>query len=431
MNAAATIVDRTAAERGPPRLAIGAIFKNEGPYILEWIAHHRAVGIDAMVIVDNDSDDGSGALLAELDRRGIVRSFTYRTEPGVAPQLPAYARILARHASEANWFAFIDADEFIVPAPGAHAIGSAFAALAADPAVGAIAVNWAVYGSSFQADREPGLVCERFSRRAVHQASVNHHYKSIVRASALVEGHPVNPHHFQLGPGYRYVHADGSELVEHPRRGPGLSAKTVWTPLRINHYVVKSREEFFRRKQPRGRAAQFGGRRPDAFFEQHDRNDQYDPLPESLVRRVEEELEILSRELGDCAAAWLPAKPAHAAASSRGTSRCHGVLEAIGVDGARMTLSGWATGRDGRRAEVVAVRMGEREVRDFRTRIRPRHDVVRRFSHASLDCGFELTFDGGASCEATVPVAVFVAQEPDAPRHLLRVAPDARLRRRT
>ena len=40
-----------------PRLAIGAIVKNEGPYLLEWIAFHRVVGVDRFFIADNASTD--------------------------------------------------------------------------------------------------------------------------------------------------------------------------------------------------------------------------------------------------------------------------------------------------------------------------------------------------------------------------------------
>ena len=28
--------------------------KNEGPFILEWIAYHKAVGFDAVLVVSND-----------------------------------------------------------------------------------------------------------------------------------------------------------------------------------------------------------------------------------------------------------------------------------------------------------------------------------------------------------------------------------------
>ncbi len=53
------------------KIAIGAIVKNEAPYLREWVAYHKAVGVDAFIIGDNDSTDGTRAfptaLLAAAD----------------------------------------------------------------------------------------------------------------------------------------------------------------------------------------------------------------------------------------------------------------------------------------------------------------------------------------------------------------------------
>ena len=97
------------------RLAIAAIFKNEAPYILEWIAFHRFVEIDHFFIADNNSDDGTTELLAALDRAGIVTHIPFPGKPDEAPQLPAYREIMRRHKNDADWFAFIDGDEFLLP----------------------------------------------------------------------------------------------------------------------------------------------------------------------------------------------------------------------------------------------------------------------------------------------------------------------------
>ena len=53
-----------------PRVAIAAIFRNEHPYVLEWIAHHRALGVAQFYIADNVSDDGTSELLQALDALG-------------------------------------------------------------------------------------------------------------------------------------------------------------------------------------------------------------------------------------------------------------------------------------------------------------------------------------------------------------------------
>ena len=34
--------------------------KNEGPYIVDWLAHHRVVGIDQVLVYTNDCEDGNG-----------------------------------------------------------------------------------------------------------------------------------------------------------------------------------------------------------------------------------------------------------------------------------------------------------------------------------------------------------------------------------
>ncbi len=50
------VYNRTQVNMKP--LAVCAIFKNEGPFLLEWIAYHRAQDFDYFVLYDNDSTDG-------------------------------------------------------------------------------------------------------------------------------------------------------------------------------------------------------------------------------------------------------------------------------------------------------------------------------------------------------------------------------------
>ncbi|MBE1108652.1 glycosyltransferase family 2 protein [Escherichia coli] len=54
-------------------LSIGAILKNEYPFIVEWIAYHMALGINDIYIADNISSDGSSELLYFLDKANIIK----------------------------------------------------------------------------------------------------------------------------------------------------------------------------------------------------------------------------------------------------------------------------------------------------------------------------------------------------------------------
>ena len=68
------------------RVGIAAIVKSEAPYLLEWIAFHRAVGIDAFFIADNGGNDGTSELLKRLEKAGYITRFDFIGQPG-APQL--------------------------------------------------------------------------------------------------------------------------------------------------------------------------------------------------------------------------------------------------------------------------------------------------------------------------------------------------------
>ena len=56
--------------------------RNEAPHLLEWIAHHRAMGAD-FLIFSNDCEDGTDTLLDALDAAGTLRHV--RTPEGDKP----------------------------------------------------------------------------------------------------------------------------------------------------------------------------------------------------------------------------------------------------------------------------------------------------------------------------------------------------------
>ncbi len=276
------------------KLAIGAIFKNEEPYILEWIAYHRTLGVEEFYIADNNSDDGTTNLLAALHSAGIIRYFPFPHLPNQPPQLPAYQEIMRRFGKRTDWIAFIDADEFLLANDCNERMSDLLRNL--NPSIGAVAVNWAIYGSSSHEIFSDELVMERFSKRARDNFGANFHYKSIVRTSAY-RSTSNNPHHFLLSRGHTYTHLDGSKLVEHPKRGLGLSDQIHWKPFRINHYVVKSKQEFEQRKSARGRATTFENKRNCRFFENHDRNDVFDPISSDIVSDTNREISKIKQAI--------------------------------------------------------------------------------------------------------------------------------------
>ena len=253
------------------RVGIAAIVKNEAPYLREWIAFHREIGVTDFFIADNGSTDGTEELLTDLARKKhIVRLRVL----GIAKQVPAYNHILSKFGERCDWLAFIDADEFLLPESGSIA---AYLETLTDKAIGAVTVSWAVYGSSGHETRTEGLVIERFTRRGRQQAIRNRLCKSIVRPHAIEK--VLGAHRALLKEGFIEVTSDG---VPTDPSVPLMKRPPVWVGIRLNHYVIKSREEFITNKQPRGMADR-DVRRGDGFFKAHDLNYVSDPMPARLV----------------------------------------------------------------------------------------------------------------------------------------------------
>ncbi|MBJ3776462.1 glycosyltransferase family 2 protein [Acuticoccus mangrovi] len=275
---------------GLPTVTLVAILKNEAPYVDEWIEAHRLIGFDAMILYDNASTDGTGERLAAHAGRGVrVIDWPDRPERRAPPQIAAYRHATARLRTE--WAAFFDGDEFL----NLHKHDSVGAMLAEiPPEAEAVGVSWRVFGSSgaIAASAEP--VTERFVRAAPAAMPANTMIKTIARTDRLVrmaihKGVFLS-HQHDGDPVGRYVTPSGRPMVFGDN---GRPTEPEWETAQLNHYVVKSREEFAA-KMRRGRAAKRSGgadkfysdEEASRHFRVHDRNDEEDRSLLDLLARL-------------------------------------------------------------------------------------------------------------------------------------------------
>ncbi len=232
-------------------LAICAIFKNEAPYLREWIEFHSLVGVQRFHLYQNRSTDDYLSVLQPYIDEGVVE---LKDWPHVPPcQIEAYQDLIARYAGMPWWVAFLDCDEFLF-SPCYSRVSEAIDAIA-EPQWGAIGVNWMCFGASGQEEPGPGLVVERFTLRPPDSFSPNRHIKSIVRMDRILcPGR--NPHTFEVAGG---TFGESGAQIEGPH-----SERPSHSRLRINHYHTKSRQEYLRRIA-RGNADGAPARSPTEF----------------------------------------------------------------------------------------------------------------------------------------------------------------------
>ena len=219
-------------------LAICAIAKNEGPYFQEWVEWHRNMGVEKFYIYDNESSDNTKEVLAPYIASGLVE---YNFWPGMKQQLPAYDNCLEKHRLDTHWIAVIDLDEFIKPIKDK----SIPAFLKRFEDFSAVEINWLVYGSAGAKTKENGGVMGRFKQHSKPDDWVNRHVKSIVDPRRVFSF--IGCHEVARASGYT-ADSHGNVVEKHFR-----DRKPQQDVIRINHYAVKSYEEFLQ-KRARGRA---------------------------------------------------------------------------------------------------------------------------------------------------------------------------------
>jgi Glycosyltransferase family 92 len=208
-------------------LSICAIYRDEAPYLREWIEFHRLVGVERFFLYDNLSEDDHLEVLAPYMEDGTV---TVQRWPVFDPQVPAYNDCLRWHRYDSRWIAFIDVDEFLF-SPTGQPLPELLADYEAWPGV---AVAWVMFGTGGHRTRPPGLVIENYLR-TIEQPDPIMNLKSVVDPTRVT--HYVSGHHCA----YSYMSAVDEN--QFPVNGHTLVPPS-FERLRLNHYHCKSEEEF-------------------------------------------------------------------------------------------------------------------------------------------------------------------------------------------
>jgi hypothetical protein len=240
------------------RIALVATMRNEGPFLLEWLAYHCAIGFTEILVCTNDCVDGSPELLDALEAHGVVRHLRCTPGPDDKAQLFAYGQ--AQAALAHDWpdvLMVLDADEFLNIHVGA---GHVTDLLDAVPDATTFLVNWRIFGASGHDRWSAEPVLERFTRAATRDNGVNWSFKTLFRHPDAYHC-PLLPH----GPGFakperlaglRPVDGGGTALPERYARAEGFLQSEPGTVsyrlAQVNHYNTRSWEDYLAKHERGG-----------------------------------------------------------------------------------------------------------------------------------------------------------------------------------
>jgi hypothetical protein len=209
------------APRPKHELAVCAIFREEAPFLDEWLSFHTGVGITHFYLYNNFSTDNFRQVLAPWIERGAV---TLTDWPIPVGQISAYKHCVARARGECQWLAFIDIDEFLF-SPQSTDITHILKDYSDLPAV---EVWQLFFGSGGHATRPALPVTEAYVMRAPDTRTT---VKTIANPR-LVYRPDVHQHKYWYG-----------EALDTSRQRVAKDRRPVLDVLRINHYWSRSLDD--------------------------------------------------------------------------------------------------------------------------------------------------------------------------------------------
>ena len=240
------------------KVTVVTAMKNEGPFILDWIAHNRTIGIGSHLVYTNDCEDGTDQLLDALSDAGVVRRDNPFRKTGKVPQYAAFkAAEKEEVVTASDWLLTLDVDEYVNIHVGDRKLTDLINAV---PKAHLISMPWRLFGSSDAREFIDRPVTEQFlhaaptfAPRPIHAWAVKTLYRNAGLFRRLGVHRPKGLRkEFQSQ--IEWVNGSGDQL-------PSSFWQRAWRMnkgthgydlVSVNHYAVRSAASFLIKRE-RGR----------------------------------------------------------------------------------------------------------------------------------------------------------------------------------
>jgi Glycosyl transferase family 2 len=138
--------------------------RNEAAFLLEWLAHHKAVGFTDFLVFSNDCQDGTDHMLDRLAEMGHLAHVRNDGKDKFSLQIRAM-KLAEKHpkVQQADWILPLDVDEFVNIHSGNHRLSDLLSTV---PEATAITLTWRLFGNSGVVTFDDQPVRHQFTRCA-------------------------------------------------------------------------------------------------------------------------------------------------------------------------------------------------------------------------------------------------------------------------
>lgn len=245
--------------------------RNEGPFLLEWIAYHKIVGFTDIQIWSNDCTDGSDVLLDQLAEHGEIVHRVHDPGPDRKPQMNA-AEIAVNEGmfADGDWVMWLDLDEFLWVQPGAHRVDDL---IAATGGARSISVAWRVFGDSGNAIWPGRHISDAFVMAALRKLSKQPQFKTLFQWGPETIGLHLHRPVLRQGatresfPAVGSNNAMMSDLFYNTDRNPPHARienyNRVYRLGQVAHFIARTPDLYEAKKVKRGRGYRAAGLGPN------------------------------------------------------------------------------------------------------------------------------------------------------------------------
>lgn len=252
-------VDFPLKRRDSPHGQVTAVsmMKDEGPFLIEWVAHHLATGFTDLVVYTNDCSDGTDDMLIRLEELGLAHHRRNLIPEGLRPQPSALNHAQVEPVvCQSDWVMVFDADEFLSIRCGNGTLDDLLFAARQEGANG-IVITWRIFGSGGVVDWSRAPVTEQYLMAAPTGWNKGWGVKTLFSFDA---GHwKLGIHRPKMKTKWiktdfpdqvKWLNGSGQPMEDYFKfRGWRSITRTVghdW--VQLNHYAVKSVDSYAIRK---------------------------------------------------------------------------------------------------------------------------------------------------------------------------------------